>query len=171
VDETNRQFNGGGKLKPEYRQVWANYFVRFIHEYEKEGVPIWGVTVQNEPAAAQVWDSCLYSAEEERDFVRDHLGPTFKKAGLERVKIIIWDHNRDLLIERVQVAYNDPEASPYIWGAAFHWYGPENTRTFNWPTTLGRIRNSSLPKVARKVARISVPGTWGSVMVTRSSTT
>jgi glucosylceramidase len=83
------------------------------------------VTVQNEPAAAQVWDSCLYSAEEERDFVRDHLGPTFKKAGLERVKIIIWDHNRDLLIERVQVAYNDPEASPYIWGAAFHWYGPE----------------------------------------------
>jgi glucosylceramidase len=123
--KTNGQFNGGGKLKSEYRQVWANYFVRFIREYEKEGVPIWGVTVQNEPAAAQVWDSCVYSAEEERDFVRDHLGPAFKKAGLEHIKIIIWDHNRDLLIERVQVAYNDPKASPYIWGAAFHWYGPE----------------------------------------------
>ena len=100
--KTNGQFNGGGKLKPEYRQVWANYFVRFIQEYEKEGVPIWGVTVQNEPAAVQVWDSCLYSAEEERDFVRDYFGPTFQKAGLERVKIIIWDHNRDLLIQRIR---------------------------------------------------------------------
>src|SRR5260221_12110227 len=122
--KTNGQFKGGGKLKPEYRQVWANYFVRFIREYEKEGVPIWGVTVQNEPAAAQVWDSCLYSAEEERDFVRDYLGPTFKKAGLGHIKIIIWDHNRDLLVQRVQASYNDPEASSYIWVAAFHWYGP-----------------------------------------------
>ncbi len=126
--KTNGQVNGGGKLKPEYRQIWANYFVRFIQEYEKEGVPIWGVTVQNEPAAVQVWDSCLYSAEEERDFVRDYLGPTFQKAGLERIKIIIWDHNRDLLIQRIQPVYNDLEASKYIWGAAFHWYGPGEVR-------------------------------------------
>ena len=49
--------------------------MRFIEAYEAEGVPIWGVSVQNEPAATQRWDSCIYSAEEERDFVRDHLGP------------------------------------------------------------------------------------------------
>jgi glucosylceramidase len=49
--------------------------VRFIQAYADEGVPVWGVSVQNEPMAQQRWDSCLYSAEEERDFVRDHLGP------------------------------------------------------------------------------------------------
>ena len=123
--KSNGQSNGGGKLKPEFRQAWADYYVRYIREYIKEGVPMWGLTVQNEPAAVQVWDSCVYTAEEERDFVRDYLGPTIEKAGLSQIKIIIWDHNRDLLIERVRVAYDDPQASKYIWGAGFHWYGPE----------------------------------------------
>jgi len=123
--KTNRQVKGGGKLKPEFQRAWADYFVRFIREYEEDGVPIWGLTVQNEPAAVQVWESCIYSAEEERDFVRDHLGPALKRAGLGRIKIIIWDHNRDWLVDRVRVAYDDPEASTYIWGAAFHWYGPD----------------------------------------------
>ncbi len=123
--KTNGQMNGGGKLKPEYRDAWARYYVRFIQEYEKEGVPIWGLTIQNEPAAVQSWESCIWTAEEERDFVRDHLGPTLHRSGLERIKIIIWDHNRDLMVERAAVAYNDPEASKYIWGIGFHWYGPD----------------------------------------------
>jgi glucosylceramidase len=120
--KTNGQMNCGGKLKPEYRDAWARYYIRFIQEYAKEGVAIWGLTVQNEPAAAQPWDSCEYTAEEERDFVRDHLGPTLHRAGLGSVKIIIWDHNRDIIVERVRVAYDDPEAAKYIWGAGFHWY-------------------------------------------------
>jgi len=123
--KTNGRMNLGGKLKPEYRDAWARYYVRYIREYEQEGVPIWGLTVQNEPAAVQPWDSCVWSAEEERDFVRDHLGPALHRAGLGRVKLIIWDHNRDLLVERAAVAYSDPEASRYIWGAGFHWYGPD----------------------------------------------
>ena len=123
--KTNGKHNGGGKLKPEFRKAWADYYVRYVREYEKEGVPIWGLTVQNEPAAAQVWESCVYTAEEERDFVRDYLGPTLQKAGLGHLKIIIWDHNKDLLIERIRPSYNDPEASKFIWGAGFHWYGPE----------------------------------------------
>ena len=123
--KTNGKHHSGGKLHPEFRKVWANYFVRYIREYEKEGVPLWGLTVQNEPAAAQVWESCVYTAEEERDFVRDHLGPTLEKAGLGHIKIIIWDHNKDLLIERIRPSYDDPEANKYIWGAGFHWYGPE----------------------------------------------
>jgi len=123
--KTNGKHNGGGKLKPEFRNAWAEYYVRYIREYEKEGVPIWGLTVQNEPAAAQVWESCVYTADEERDFVRDYLGPTLEKAGLGHLKIIVWDHNKDLLIERIRPSYDDPEASKYIWGAGFHWYGPE----------------------------------------------
>lgn len=120
--KTTGQMNHGGKLKSECRDAWAQYFVRYVQEYAKEGVAIWGVTVQNEPEAKQIWDSCLYTPEEERDFVRDHLGPALERAGLGDVKIIIWDHNRDRIVERVQPAFDDPAASRYIWGAGFHWY-------------------------------------------------
>ncbi len=120
--KTTGRMNEGGKLKPEYRDAWARYFVRYIEEYKKRGVEIWGVTVQNEPAATQKWDSCIYTAEEEKDFVRDHLGPVFHKTGHKDVKIMIWDHNRDFIVERAAAAYSDPEAAKYIWGTAFHWY-------------------------------------------------
>ena len=122
--KSNGNMNYGGKLKPEYRDAWARYFVRYIQEYAKEQIPIWGVTVQNEPAATQVWDSCVYSGEEERDFVRDNLGPTFAKAGLD-TKILIWDHNRDLLYERAKAVLDDPVAAKYVWGVGVHWYGSE----------------------------------------------
>ena len=81
--KTNNEMNHGGRLRPECREAWAQCFVRFIRAYAAEGVPVWGVSVQNEPAARQRWDSCLYSAEEERDFVRDHLGPALHVAGLD----------------------------------------------------------------------------------------
>jgi glucosylceramidase len=116
------RMNDGGKLKPECRAAWAQCYVRFIRAYEAEGVPIWGVSVQNEPEARQRWDSCIYSAEEERDFVRDHLGPALHAAGLEHVRIVVWDHNRDAMVERASVIYGDPEAAKYIWGTGFHWY-------------------------------------------------
>jgi glucosylceramidase len=121
--KTNGQMNQGGKLLEQYRGAWAQCYVRFIQAYEGQGIPIWGVTVQNEPAATQTWDSCTYSAEEERDFVRDWLGPALEKAGLKHIKIVIWDHNRDLMVQRAATVFNDPEASKYVWGTGFHWYG------------------------------------------------
>jgi len=120
--KTNGMMNNGGKLKPEYRQAWADYYVRYIQEYGQEGIPIWGLTVQNEPEATQTWDSCIYSGEEERDFVRDYLGPTLHDAGLGKVKVIVWDHNRDRLFERAKVVFDDPKAAHYVWGVGFHWY-------------------------------------------------
>ena len=124
--KSNGQMNHGGRLRPECRQAWARCFVRFIQSYAAEGVPVWGVSVQNEPAATQRWDSCLYSAEEERDFVRDFLGPELAAAGLDAVRIVGWDHNRDLMVERAAVVYSDPEASKYVWGTGFHWYGEDH---------------------------------------------
>lgn len=120
--KTNDSMLQGGALRPEYRDAWARYYVRFVEEYEKRGVPIWGLTVQNEPMAKQSWESCLFTAEEERDFVRDHLGPTLEKAGLSRLKLMVWDHNRGFLFQRAKVVYDDPKASRYVWGAGFHWY-------------------------------------------------
>ncbi len=124
--KTNGEMNHGGTLLPQYRQAWARCFVRFIEAYAAEGVPVWAVSVQNEPAATQRWDSCTYSAEEERDFVRDHLGPELAAAGLGHIKIVIWDHNRDGMVERASMVYADPEAAKYVWGTGFHWYGEDH---------------------------------------------
>lgn len=118
----NNNMLKGGKLKPSYYNSWANYFTKFISAYEKDGIPIWGVSIQNEPMATQRWESCIYTAEEERDFLKNHLGPLMHKAGYKDKKIIVWDHNRDLIYQRAQTYFNDPEASKYIWGIGFHWY-------------------------------------------------
>ncbi|MCL1933257.1 MAG: glycosyl hydrolase [Candidatus Azobacteroides sp.] len=112
----------GGHLLPQYRQVWADYFVKFIQTYEKLGIPIWGLTSQNEPMAKQTWESCIYTAEEERDFVKYFLGPTLQKNGMADKKLMIWDHNRDLIYERVSGILNDPDAAKYVWGIGYHWY-------------------------------------------------
>lgn len=118
----NNNMLRGGKLKPEYMQAWADYYIRFFEEYKKEGINFWGVTVQNEPMAVQTWESCIYTAEEERDFVKNFMGPTLKKSAFADTKIIIWDHNRGLMNQRAKVMYDDPEASKYVWGTGFHWY-------------------------------------------------
>ena len=120
--KTNKNMLRGGKLLPEFRQAWANYYVKFINAYEAEGIPVWGLTIQNEPMATQRWESCIYTAEEERDFLRDYLGPTLEKAGMGDKNVIVWDHNRDLISNRANTIFEDPEASKYAWGIGFHWY-------------------------------------------------
>jgi len=120
--KTNGNMLKGGKLSPEFFDAWANYYPKFIKAYEKEGIPVWGISVQNEPMATQRWESCIYSAEDERDFLKNHLGPTMAKAGLGDRKIIVWDHNRDLIYQRANTIMSDPEAAKYAWGIGFHWY-------------------------------------------------
>jgi glucosylceramidase len=114
----------GGKLLKKYYQTWANYYVKFIEEYEKKNVKISWLSIQNEPAAVQRWDSCIYEAEDEKEFIKV-LGPTLEKNGLADKKILIWDHNRDIMVERAQTVYQDQEAYKYAWGTAFHWYENE----------------------------------------------
>ena len=120
--KSNNNMLQGGKLLPEFRQAWANYYVKFIKAYEEEGIPVWGLTIQNEPMAIQRWESCIYTAEEERDFLKNYLGPTLEKEGLGDKKIVVWDHNRDLITDRANIIFEDPEASKYAWGIGFHWY-------------------------------------------------
>jgi glucosylceramidase len=120
----NNNMLKGGKLLPDHYQGWATYFTKFIKAYEAEKIPIWGITVQNEPMAAQIWESCVFTAEEERDFLKKFLGPTMEKEGLQDKKIIVWDHNRDLLTQRANVIFSDPKAAKYAWGIGYHWYEP-----------------------------------------------
>lgn len=130
----NNDMLQGGKLKPEYYATWAKYFTKFIKAYEAEGIPVWGITVQNEPMAKQRWESCIYTAEEEKDFLKNHLGPTMVNEGLKDKKIIVWDHNRDLIYQRALTYMSDPDAAKYIWGIGFHWYE-------NWSGGLNMFEN------------------------------
>lgn len=122
--KTNGETLHGGKLKQDYAASWALYYTKFIKAYEQEGLPVWGISIQNEPMATQKWESCIYTGEEERDFLKNHLGPTMEKEGLKDKKIIGWDHNRDLLYQRASVLLNDKDAAKYLWGIGFHWYEP-----------------------------------------------
>jgi glucosylceramidase len=133
----------GGKLKPEFAQSWANFFVKFINEYQKAGVPVWGLSVQNEPMATQTWESCKFTAEEERDFVKNYLGPTLAKGGMAAKKLIVWDHNRDLLFQRASTILEDPAAAKYIWGIGFHWYETWTGAGQNFEST--RLTHEAFP--------------------------
>jgi glucosylceramidase len=118
----NNDMLHGGSLKPEFNSAWANYYANFIEAYAKEGIPIWGITVQNEPMASQSWESCIYTAQQERDFVKGFLGPTLAARGLADKKIIVWDHNRTMMYQRAETILNDPAAAKYVWGVGYHWY-------------------------------------------------
>jgi glucosylceramidase len=120
--KSNGDMLHGGTLKPEYRDSWARYYVAFIRAYEKEGIPIWGLTVQNEPLAVQSFESQYLTAEEERDFIKNFLGPTLARNGMADRRLMIWDHNRTFMYQRVSVILSDPEAARYVWGVAYHWY-------------------------------------------------
>ena len=122
----NNDICHGGRLLDKYYGVWAEYMARYASEYQKEGIPLFGMTVQNEAAAWQTWESCLYTAREEAVFVRDHLRPALNRAGLGDVKIMIWDHNKERIYERMQESFSVPGAADDVWGVAFHWYSGDH---------------------------------------------
>jgi glucosylceramidase len=112
--KTNEMMNRGGKLKKDYYDAWALYYVKFIKSYQQMGIDTFAITVQNEPNAVQTWDSCTYTGEEERDFVKNHLGPVLEKEGLSDVNIFIWDHNKERVYERSKIIYDDAEKEGFI---------------------------------------------------------
>jgi len=120
--KTNNNMLRGGKVKSEYLGAWALYYSRFIEEYEKEGIQIWGLTVQNEPMSVQTWESCIFTGEDERLFIKNYLGPALAGKRMSDVKLMIWDHNRGIMYQRAKSVYDDPDASKYVWGMGFHWY-------------------------------------------------
>ena len=137
--KTNGKMNEGGRLKPSCRDAWALFYVKFAEALAAEGVPVSAFTVQNEEKAKQTWDSCVFTAEQTRDFVRDHLGPALAKAGLSRkVALYFWDHNKERTLERARVLLGDAKAARMVAGVAVHWYSGdhfEQLRMFKerWP--------------------------------------
>ena len=110
-----------GSLKEEYYDVYALYLVKYIQEMSKNGIKIDALTVQNEPLNANNTPSMRMSAREQANFIKNNLGPAFEKAGI-LTKIVVFDHNLDRPDYPILI-YNDPDASKYVDGAAFHHYG------------------------------------------------
>ena len=120
--KTNGDKNHGGELMLEYYEIWAKYMVRYVQEYRRHGVEVEMLSLQNEPKATQTWDSCIYSAEQERDHIREFLAPAFISAGVEMPKLFIWDHNRERSYERATVVLGDDRVAGLASGVAVHWY-------------------------------------------------
>jgi glucosylceramidase len=114
----------GGKLLPEYYDTWALYFSKYIDAYKKEGINIWGLTVENEPLGnGNNWESMVFSPKEMTGFVQNHLGPKLENDGKASIKILGYDQNRPELKEWVDAMYKDKYTSKYYAGTAIHWYG------------------------------------------------
>ena len=116
----------GGHLKPEHYGDWAKYMVKYVGAYLDEGIPVKWLSIQNEALAATPWDSCQWTVQEEKTFLRDYLYPELKKAGLaDKIGLYIWDHNKERVFER---AYEiiDEVTDPMIEGVAFHWYSGDH---------------------------------------------
>ena len=121
--KTNFRMDDGGSLRREYAPAWANTFVKFAQAMAtEEKLPVWAFTVQNEPQAHQTWESCLYTPQQEAAFIRDHLGPALHRAGLQDIKLLGHDHNRDILEAHADAILGDPATAKYVWGLGLHWY-------------------------------------------------
>lgn len=123
--KTNGKRNGGGKLKKEYYKNWAEYICRYVSELQTRGYLVERLSIQNEPKASQAWDSCVYSAEEEKEFLRDYLHPALCRNGLEGLELFVWDHNKERLYERA-CSLIDENTDFMIAGLAFHWYSGDH---------------------------------------------
>lgn len=123
--KTNGERAHGGSLKKEYYGMWAEYLCRYIEEFRKRGFFVKRMSIQNEPKAVQTWDSCVYTAEEEKTFLRDFLRPAMSRHGLDEVEIFIWDHNKERVFERM-AEICDEKTKKLFDGIAFHWYSGDH---------------------------------------------
>ena len=116
----------GGRLKPEYYKSWARYLVKYIQAYLEEGIPVTMLSVQNEASAATMWDSCLWSSEQEKSFLKNYLYPQIKEAGLsEKIGLFVWDHNKERMVEHIDEIM-DEDITEMIEGFAYHWYSGDH---------------------------------------------
>jgi glucosylceramidase len=116
----DNQVSKGGSLLPQYYGVYAEYLVKYLKSMEALGLPFDYLTPQNEPLHPGNNPSLLMLASQENEFIKNHLGPAFKKAGL-KTKILAYDHNCDKPEYPIEIL-NDPITRQFVAGSAFHLY-------------------------------------------------
>ncbi|XP_071844390.1 lysosomal acid glucosylceramidase-like [Apostichopus japonicus] len=126
----NNKMTGGGQLigptTGKYYEAYALYLLKFLDSYASQNLTFWGLTMLNEPSAGLFFNysfqSMLFSPENERDFVKFHLGPMAQNSSYKDVKIIMLDDQRLFLPFWAQKILGDPDAAKYISGIGVHWY-------------------------------------------------
>ena len=123
IEDWYQPGTGGGLLKPEYLETYADYLVKYLDAYVAAGVYVWALTPVNEPLGNNgQWESMHFSAEAQRDFIKNHLGPKLQAGGYQNIELFMLDHSRDHLEHWADVIYGDPDSAQYVSGAAVHWY-------------------------------------------------
>jgi glucosylceramidase len=121
--EANGWKGTGGRLKPGYEAVYADYLLRYLDAYAAAGIDVWGLTPVNEPEGnGGFWESMHFSPEAQAAFIREHLGPRLARGSHADVRLLAYDHNRDHLEQWTDVLLADPVTAPYVSGVAVHWY-------------------------------------------------
>ena len=142
-------------LKDEYKAAWSLYFSKFLTAYAAEGINIWGITVQNEPGYCPTsYEAMHFTPETERDYIKQYLGPQISKDH-PNVSILIYDHNKDHVVEWAKTIYSDPDAAKYLWGIAVHWYSGDQFNNLN--TTHYLFPNKPILATEATVAREKDP--------------
>ncbi|MFK7970142.1 MAG: glycoside hydrolase family 30 beta sandwich domain-containing protein [Bacteroidia bacterium] len=119
----NRSLINGGKLNPAYYDAYAQYFVKYLEEMGSVGIEIKAITIQNEPLHKAGYPTMSMTSQEQKIFIKNHLGPAFSDANLS-TQIIIYDHNWDEVQYPLDIL-SDPEAKRMVHGSAFHCYAGE----------------------------------------------
>ncbi len=123
--KSNGRREGGGRLLPEHYGDWAEYLCRYILWYRERGFAVTMLSLQNEAHAVQTWDSCVFTAGEEKTFLRDHMWPALERHGLTDLEIYLWDHNKERAYEWLRDIV-DEDTDKMVAGLAFHWYSGDH---------------------------------------------
>lgn len=115
----------GGRLLPEHYGDYAEYLCEYVLWYKNQGFFVRALTLQNEPHAVQTWDSCFWTAAEQKVFLRDAMWPAMEKHGLTDIEIYLWDHNKERVYEWMHEAI-DVDTDKMVAGAAVHWYSGDH---------------------------------------------
>ena len=111
-----------GRLLPQYYDAFSRYLLRYVDAYAAEGIPIFALTVQNEPDyEPKDYPGMRLNAPARARLIGDHLGPMIARRGSGPL-IFDWDHNWDKPEEPMGVL-SDPVAGNYVDAVAWHCYG------------------------------------------------
>jgi glucosylceramidase len=111
----------GGNMNAEYFPTLAQYFVDFVKAYQQEGIPIYALSVQNEPLySTSGYPTEHLAASDEASFIANNLGPALRKAGLGNIKIFAYEHNWDNTDYPESVLHSP--AAQFVAGTSFHCY-------------------------------------------------
>lgn len=151
--EYNNHQGTGGELKSQYVSTYADYLIKYLDAYKKQGINIWALTPVNEPHGnSGQWESMHFTPKTQSTFIKDHLGPKLKASNHEEVKLLIYDQNRDEMEHWTDEILADKETAQYVYGTAVHWY--ESTT---------KVNEDVFDRVHKKFPNFSIIHTEGTI--------